>query len=580
MNYINDFFAVREAMNAAFRQNDLEKIKTDFVNWMHQQCISYSKMNDEERELTQSIPALDSTLKMKFFWPENFAAEMKYKGMIAVVTHELSRTGAPLVLLDAVRLMKRAGYFVLLFSPEDGVMRDDFLQAGLPVMIGEYIRWLDKASENPECCRFGEIFEAMISGTDLLFCNTVVTYPVIKKFIGCNLPIFWWIHEGKMVLDQVKENLPQSLSKQIHVFFVSEYSQKAFSNSGFCYENSNIMPYGIDDICQAEIQTDHEKIKFLTVGTISERKGQDVLIQAIQELDEETGEKCQFTFVGKELDSPVYEQLCRAAQINTSVEYRNEMDHEALLEMMKSADCVICPSRDDAMPVVATEGFALEKTVICSDHTGTAGYIEKGQNGFVFQNENVMELKEQICYVSRLSKEEREQIGKHARSIFEGHFTREIFEEAFLENLEKLTDEKEYDFAYTTGMASDVTLYQQQRLVQLNNMYMQLKNDMRKQGDEAYRDGMYLHGVIKEKEEKILDYETEIKDLKTEAAICREEAEILRKSKESLEIQIQSLKNREEELEKRIHDIYNSKSWKITEPLRKAGKIWGEKSES
>ena len=184
-----------------------------------------------------------------------------------------------------------------------------------------------------------------------------------------------------------------------------------------------------------------------------------------------------------------------------------------------------------------------------------------------------MELKEQIRYVSRLSKEEREQIGKHARRIFECHFTKEIFEKAFLKNLEKLTDEKEYDFAYTTGMANDVTLYQHQRLVQLNDMYMQLKTDMRRQGDEAYRDGMYLHGVIKEKEEKILDYETEIKDLKTEA-------EILRKSKESLEIQIQSLKNREEELEKRINDIYNSKSWKVTEPLRKAGKIWGEKSKS
>ena len=251
------------------------------------------------------------------------------------------------------------------------------------------------------------------------------------------------------------------------------------------------------------------------------------------------------------------------------------MDHEALLEMMRSADCVICPSRDDAMPVVATEGFALEKTVICSDHTGTADYIENGQNGFVFQNENIMELKEQIRYVSRLSKEEREQIGKHARSIFECHFIKEIFEEAFLENLEKLTDEKEYDFAYTTGMANDVMLYQHQRLVQLNDMYMQLKTDMRKQGDEAYRDGMYLHGVIKEKEQKILDYEIEIKNLKTEAAVLKEETEILRKSKESLEIQIQSLKNREEELEKRINDIYNSKCWKVTKPLRKTGKIWG-----
>lgn len=542
MKYIDHFFAVREEINEALRNEDLDLIREKFPEWIWQQCMNYSQMTGEERKLSEDIPVLDQQLKMRFCWPEKFEESRQPKGVISVVTHELSRTGAPLVLLDAVRIMRENGYFVILFSPEDGALKDAFLQAGVPVIIGEYLRWLDKTTENQECFRFWKRLEAMVCGMDLLFCNTVVTYQVIKKFLGQAMPVFWWIHESQAVLDQVKRYLPVSLTDNIRTAFVSDYSRKAFEDCGFFYKNSSIMSYGIDDIKGKEIQTDGEKIKFVTVGTISERKGQDILLKAIDKLDEEIREKCQFLFVGKKLDAQVYELIYKAAQKNTWIEYKSEVDHETMERIIQASDCLICPSRDDAMPVVATESFALRKVVICSDHTGTAKYIRNGQNGFVFRNEDGNELKEIIGTVCAFNQEKRNRIGENARKIFEDHFTIQIFEDRITGNIEDHIQKKVHDFRQTRQTADHFSASQQKRLLQLNQWYQELEKDMREQGDAAYKDSMYLHGIV----------------------------ENLEAEKKLLEEKVSDLEKEERRQKEELNNIYDSLSWKMLSPLRKA----------
>lgn len=578
MKCIDKFFAVREKMNKALQNEDLDSIQVNFPVWIWQQCINYSGLSEKERELSADISTLDHCLKIEYCWPSNFVAKQQYKGIISVVTHELSRTGAPLVLLDAVRIMKERGYFVILFSPEDGMIKEDFLNIGVPVIIAEYVRWLDKIEENLECSKFCKMFEAMVRGSNLLFCNTVVTYPVVKKFCEQDMPVFWWIHEGQMILEQIKENLPEVLSSNIYPFFVSVYSQKAFEKNGFIYENSSVMSYGIEDITQiSDTQTEENRIHFITAGTISQIKAQDILLDAIELLDEKISKRCDFLFVGKNLDNQVYDKVCAAARNNVSVEYKSEVDHETLLEIMKLADCVICPSRDDAMPVVATEAFALEKVVICSDHTGTAEYIQNDQNGFVFKNENVNELKILISKVCELEKEERNKIGKNARDVFEHHFTKKRFECTLTENIEKIIRKEEKNFKYLDKNEAEFTKYLQRRLIQLNDMHINLKLKIKKQGDDAYRDSVYLHGLVQNLEVKKNLLEDENNKLEQIEKELKKQIDNLRIREKFFQEEVNKLQTKSSELEEQLNSVYNSLSWKITEPFRKIGDIWNGK---
>lgn len=574
MKCIDMFFEVREEMNQAFCSEDLDKIKEKFPEWIWRQCRSYAEMTSQERELARDIPALDQSLKMSCNWPEKYTDIRQYKGMIVVVTHELSRTGAPLVLLDTVRLLKEKGYLVVLFSPDDGVLKEAFLQAEVPVIIGEYLKWLDKTEENQECLSFWKRFEAMASSADLLFCNTVVTYQVIKKFQGHQIPVLWWIHEGKMILDQVKKYLPVSLDSNIHSLFVSKYSMQAFQNSGLKYENSMIMPYGIKDVRLDKAAEVRKRRIFLTVGTISHIKAQDLLLQAIGLLDTELCEKCQFLFVGKMLDTEIYDQVCEAAKEMEYVEYREEADHETLMELMQNADCLICPSRDDTMPVVATEAFAMGKPVICSDHTGTAEYIEHGQNGFVFSSEDKEELASLISKVCGLEDEELEKIGKRARMIFESHFTEQMFAEAFMKNIRGKIQERLLEFPSDRADAEDFARCQQERLQKLDQMYSKLKTEKQRQGDEAYRDGLHLHNVINSLEADKKAVEEDKKALEEEKKSLEKEKRTLEEEKKNLEEKRDAMKIRVEELESELQAVYGSVSWKMTSPMRKAGDFY------
>ena len=58
-------------------------------------------------------------------WMHNY----KKKGVkIAAVTHELTLTGAPLVLLDAVKALRSLGYNVFVISPKDGTLRQQYFE--------------------------------------------------------------------------------------------------------------------------------------------------------------------------------------------------------------------------------------------------------------------------------------------------------------------------------------------------------------------------------------------------------------------------------------------------------------------
>lgn len=54
---------------------------------------------------------------------------------ILVFSHQLSRTGAPIVLLDLVRIMKKEGYKVAVISFMDGSLKEEYKKEEIPVLV-------------------------------------------------------------------------------------------------------------------------------------------------------------------------------------------------------------------------------------------------------------------------------------------------------------------------------------------------------------------------------------------------------------------------------------------------------------
>ena len=143
-------------------------------------------------------------------------------------------------------------------------------------------------------------------------------------------------------------------------------------------------------------------------------------------LKKEEREKAVFYLVGQDT-SLLAERIKEAAASMPEVVLKGPVSREKIGEILRSADVMVCPSREDPMPTVAAEAMMYELPCILSNAAGTAAYIREGENGFVFSNGDASELAGKIrwCIGNR---EKLTGLGKRARKIYEERFSMDVFE--------------------------------------------------------------------------------------------------------------------------------------------------------
>lgn len=372
----------------------------------------------------------------QFFFPTKYEKKEEYKGFILLVSHELSRTGAPVVLQDMAKVLQKEGYFVLMLSPLDGALREELCEAGIPVIVDRHLLFgrFQKEQEYDKWWPsdvFVELFPLSV------FC-TAVMHNAITRYEHRAQSILWWLHEGSASFEAFGHCLPLKLSDRVHVAFVCEYVKEQLEKIGVYYEGT-ILNYGVEDANIELKSSTNDKVVFVSVATIDQRKGQDVLVDAISLLPLKYLDKSEFWFVGRKHDETIYQSVFMAEKGYPNVTIWGELPREKVLKLYDECDCMVCSSRDDPLPVVLTEMMILNKPCICSDHTGTAHYIEDGKNGFVFESDNAQSLCDKIVYAID-HKEELSQIGKQGRKIYEDNLAMETFRDNLLELVESLKE--------------------------------------------------------------------------------------------------------------------------------------------
>ena len=345
---------------------------------------------------------------------------------VLLISHELSITGAPVVLHYAAKSLKDSGYFPVVVSPQDGKMRDELLKDGIMVII-EPLMSLDNW-----------YFERFVKSFDLIIASTLVLRHTVAQLKNIGIPIIWWLHEGKASYDIFKHDLPKSIGDNVHVYTGGEYAQHYLKVNKSSIK-SEILLYGLPDTANEYIPKNqqNEKIVFSIIGTVDERKAQDIFIEAINLLPLKYREQAEFWIVGKHID-PLFSNKIKKISVNIpQIKYIEEMSREEILDIYYNSSILVSTSRDDPMPVVLTEGMMFSKPCICSTHTGTASLLKDGQNGYVFKSENTRELAEKIMYVID-NREILDEMGKKARKTYEENFMYETFTDKLTKEVRKL----------------------------------------------------------------------------------------------------------------------------------------------
>lgn len=133
-----------------------------------------------------------------------------------------------------------------------------------------------------------------------------------------------------------------------------------------------------------------EKIKFLFVGQLIERKGIDFALQAFARLSPSVKSKVRFDIIG---DGELRDQLTELAQkldLTDVVTFHGHVNFSELEQYYKNAHCFVLPTRHDYRALVGFEAIAYQLPVIDSSHDGARSEIvEEGKNGYIVEPENI-----------------------------------------------------------------------------------------------------------------------------------------------------------------------------------------------
>ncbi len=340
---------------------------------------------------------------------------------VLLISHTLDLTGAPVAIRFFAKKLSAEGYNPIIVSPTSGALVDTLVNENLPIIIYDQLLNDD----------FIPIYSSLFS---FVVANTIVCSPIVKKLSGLDIPVIWWIHEAEVSYHKAqKDMMPDSISENIKVYCGGSYAKNILEKN-FPNYKSDILLYYVPDYYSEmrdsnllDLGVIQNKIVFASIGTLEERKGQDILVDAITSLDDEYIKNSYFLFVGKECYEPIYKKiktLCN--QYPQNVKYISEIQPDDLKKLYKQMDCLICSSKDDPMPIVVTEAFLMKKVVICSENVGSAQFIKDEINGLLYKNNDYIELAKKIEYVVD-NRHNLNEIGNEAREIYNNNFSKEAF---------------------------------------------------------------------------------------------------------------------------------------------------------
>ncbi|MEI8396687.1 MAG: glycosyltransferase [Rhodospirillaceae bacterium] len=352
---------------------------------------------------------------------------------ILLVSHELTLTGAPIVLYGYARyFVEQMGCAVELVSVADGPLRERFAALGVPIHILEDMKPYQTA---PADTIAGELMAAVSvlapARFDLMVVNSLLSMWAIHLAQLARLPSIWHLHEYPASFNISDETLDTALNKANRVVFQADRTRTyyhSFDRNGRFRTIRGGLP--LDDIdafrarwskmelrAKHSIPVDHCVISL--IGTFSERKGQHVMIDAIKALKELPGvslNRTTFTLVGARPGAYLtyITQQIEAATLSNVLIFDETPE---IYDFFHLSDVFVCASCQESYPMVVLLAMAFELIIVSTDVDGIPEIIDNNGEGMLFRSPDSAALADHLAtIVAEPGKPEIRQLAQRARA--------------------------------------------------------------------------------------------------------------------------------------------------------------------
>lgn len=320
---------------------------------------------------------------------------------ILFISHEGSKTGAPLFLLKLLRYLKveRPEYRIAIFFSKRGEIVEQLVREGFEVCVSEKRGNLNSRVSKIlnrfiHYLRYLKILYSF--RPDLVYSNTIVNFSETVLAGIVRIPVIMHMHEGKNFSYACRYRLRISCLFANRIIVGSHYVNSVLNC--LAGRHGAVVYNGVDFPTEipAKKKISHFPLKIGVLGTIEPNKGQFIAIKAMHLLVRR-GLSVKLEIAGKLTDVGYYTQLrnyLREKSLEDVIDFVGIVPDTELF--LKSLDILLVPSFDEAFPTVILEAFSTRTLIIASAVGGIPEMIENNVNGLLFKAGDSMMLTEII----------------------------------------------------------------------------------------------------------------------------------------------------------------------------------------
>ena len=307
---------------------------------------------------------------------------------ILVVSHDASRTGAPILSLNIVQHLQKK-YNVVSMLLGDGSLAEDF-RAASAVVVGPI-----PMASNPAMGGF--VVKELLKSHKIKFAivNSIVSYPALVALSKCWVPTMSLIHEFSAYSRPKGIILGAALWSNELIFSASVTRDNAVHDHSILeYHPFRILPQGqcalpSEESDAASLEKERARalnvmrpegspedtVVVLGIGTVQMRKGVDLFIDCgARVVRSARGRNFRFVWIGQGYDPEkdllysayLYDQIQRAGLQDHVFFMKETSNLEAAYE---TADVLLISSRLDPLPNVGIDAMARGLPLLCFEKT-------------------------------------------------------------------------------------------------------------------------------------------------------------------------------------------------------------------
>jgi glycosyltransferase involved in cell wall biosynthesis len=371
---------------------------------------------------------------------------------VLFVSHEASRTGAPLVLLNFLKWLKSSTnipFLVLLRT--DGEMESEFQELGLTLVLARQSQsrnLLIRQAGNlltrfAETRRLQQLKARLIAEhIGLVYSNTMTNGNLLRAISYLNCPVITHVHEPEYLIRKFGFRNWELVKRHTNHFIAASQAVRdnLVSRHGVPFQSLDVVHSSIPvsantsrELTESRPQIverlaiSHESLIVGACGQTCQNKGTDLFVRLarmVRDLSPET--PVHFVWVGPE-----------TRELRFSV-LRRQVDHSGLKgcvhfigkqprprDFLAAFDIFVMTSRDEALGLAMLEAASVGKPIVCFGGAGGPKEFVEQDCGFVIPFFDLGLMVQKIILLLK-SSELRERLGKRASQKLAEKFATQI----------------------------------------------------------------------------------------------------------------------------------------------------------